>query len=61
MTRKDYKRIARAIREAGKAEINGKEFVELADLVTNLCAELFEDNPRFDALRFVSAIRGGQK
>jgi hypothetical protein len=50
MTRKDYKLIAEVIAVSwfGSAELK-------ADLVNNLADKLAEDNPRFDATRFLTA------
>lgn len=58
MTRKDYNRIAgaiRAVRESYSPTWNPNLFRALDDATTALAGTLVADNPRFDPRRFVIA------
>lgn len=58
MTRKDYNRIAaalRAVRESYSPGWNPNLFRALDDVTAALAGTLAEDNPRFDRHRFAAA------
>lgn len=63
MTRKDYIRLARAIRNTNAHNLEGnrsEDFARAINLVIeNIERELYEDNPRFQRDKFRSAIFGG--
>lgn len=52
MTRKDYERIAKAVRQAYAKRLDNKDVAIVAQC---LAYELALDNPRFDALKFRNA------
>ena len=58
MTRKDYEKIAEAVRKVNKG-VSGWEYArpdEVLDLLASyLCEVLEQDNPRFNRERFLSA------
>ena len=58
MTRKDYEKIAQAVRQVNE-DVSGWEDArpdEVLDLLASyLCKVLEQDNPRFDRERFLSA------
>lgn len=56
MTRRDYIRIARAIRRARNAAHGDGARSALDIAAVELMAELADDNPRFDREKFLAAI-----
>jgi hypothetical protein len=57
MSKKDYVRIAKVMQAARKFT-DGKIKPEMDYIETELAALFREDNPAFDAVRFLKACRG---
>jgi hypothetical protein len=56
MTRKDYEKFARMLRNELNASGTSKEFRSCVEYAAGVAARVFaEDNPRFDKQRFLTA------
>jgi len=58
MTKKDYIKLAKAIKDNTLTDTNGVSFISSTDgFIGELCDILQEDNPRFDRERFLTACK----
>ena len=55
MTRKDYVKIAEAVKDSTSVDVGDRNVVDKKALVWNLCKVFEQDNPRFDWGRFRDA------
>lgn len=56
MTKKDYIKLARAIKTNTLTDTNGVQFISsVGGFLDDLCQILEDDNPRFDRDRFLKA------
>lgn len=61
MTRKDFELIAEAVRVTLEGATDDAARMALHELTANLCANLKQTHPQFNAERFAAACKGGAK
>lgn len=55
MTKKDYKVIAKVIKESAPVFTNNTDSISKLNIILQLSAMFFEDNPNFDVSKFYEA------
>ena len=55
MTRKDYVKIARIIKDNTIPQVQRKDTLDKDNLIDDLCVVLKQDNNNFDSVRFIEA------